>query len=136
MELKDYQGAYDDHSSYFELTGDRDIYYDLGYVSYELNQFEDAYEYFYIYEKMKLDSTEAGVYYQLGYICLKMSMEKEAISHFDKYLAKEPKDAEAYYYRGLAYYEIDDKKYALKNMRKSAIYGDKDAKIFLKKYLN
>ena len=104
----------------FEPVGDPQVYFQLGYVAYGNQEYQESIEH---YDKaIELDPND-GRYNNRGNSYRDLGQHQRAIEDYDKAIDLDPNDAAAYYNRGNAYKELGQASKAQQDWDKARSLG-------------
>ena len=125
--LGDLSGGFKDCISSLKINETAVAYYNLGWISFEQEDYEQAERAY--SDALKLDPTKASIFHERGEARVQLKKFREAIQDFSSLIGLEPLNPMAFINRGICYSELGEKNEACKDFKKAKELGFKDNKL-------
>lgn len=125
--LGDLSGGFQDCISSLKINETSVAYYNLGWICFEQEDYEQAERAF--SDALKLEPSKASIYNERGQARVQLNKFRDAIQDFTSLIGLEPTNPMAFLNRGICYLELKDNNEACKDFKKAKELGFKDEKL-------
>jgi Flp pilus assembly protein TadD len=125
--LGDLSGGFQDCISSLKINENSVAYYNLGWICFEQEDYEQAERAF--SDAIKLEPSKASIYNERGQARIQLKKYKEAIQDFTSLIGLEPSNPMAFINRAICYLQLSENNEACKDLKKAKELGFNDDKL-------